>query len=180
MTLTFTEARIQNDNGVWLCLRVGEPAQARKFVMGRNRHLYDLTIKEHRERRSLDANAYCWLLIGKLSSALCILPKEVCRQYIPDVGGNFEIVPIRSDSLDRWDKLWCDGHDGRMTQDMGPCRGIPGYHNVRLYFGSSDYDTAQMSRLIDMIVEDCKDQGIETLPPDKLALLKEDWDAQRN
>lgn len=41
--------------------------------------------------------------------------------------------------------------------------------------GSSTYDTAQMSRLIDLIVQDCREQGIETLPPDKLAGMMEEW-----
>ena len=43
------------------------------------------------------------------------------------------------------------------------------------YIGSSDYDTAQMSRLIDLIVQDCKAQGIETLTPDKLDAMKVKW-----
>ena len=47
--------------------------------------------------------------------------------------------------------------------------------NVTLYYGSSTYDTKQMSRLIDNIVQDCQAVGIETLTPDKLALLLEEW-----
>ena len=43
------------------------------------------------------------------------------------------------------------------------------------FHGSSTYDTAQMSKLIDNIVSDCKALGIETLTPDKLDLLKEGW-----
>lgn len=43
------------------------------------------------------------------------------------------------------------------------------------YHGSSTYDTAQMSRLIDNIVQDCKALGIETMTPDKLSILKEEW-----
>ena len=48
--------------------------------------------------------------------------------------------------------------------------------NVVLYYGSSTFDTQQMSRLIDGLVQDCRALGLETLPPDKLALLKEAWD----
>lgn len=180
MTLTFTDARIENyggsdQRGVWLCLKVNEQAPARQFVMKKQNRLYDAEIKQHREKRSLDANAYFWLLAGKLSAALQIPPMEIYRQYIPDVGDNFEIVPVHEEDMDHWNRLWTDGHDGRMTVDMGPCRKITGYHNVKCYFGSSDYDSAQMARLIDMIVDDCKAQGVETLPPDKLAILKEEW-----
>lgn len=52
---------------------------------------------------------------------------------------------------------------------------LPGCVNVTLYYGSSTYDTKQMSRLIDNIVQDCQAVGIETLTPDKLALLVEEW-----
>lgn len=44
------------------------------------------------------------------------------------------------------------------------------------YYGSSDFDRAQMSRLIDNLMWDCEAVGVETLPPDKVALLKEDWE----
>ena len=40
---------------------------------------------------------------------------------------------------------------------------------------AGDYDTAQMSRLIDLIAQDCKSQGIETLTPDKLDAMKVKW-----
>lgn len=136
---------------------------------------YDIEIKEHREKRSLDANAYCWVLIGKLAAKLKSTPDEVYRHYIPDIGGNYSIVPVRADRLEYWEKIWCSGHIGRMVKDIGPCRTLDGYNNVISYIGSSDYDTAQMSRLIDLIVQDCKDQGIETLTPDKLDAMKSKW-----
>lgn len=52
---------------------------------------------------------------------------------------------------------------------------IPECTNVQLFYGSSAYDTAQMSRLIDNIVQECKAQGIETMPTEKLDRLKEMW-----
>lgn len=60
MNLTFDDAKIQMDGGVWLCLKVKEPATARSFVMEKNAALYDCEVKRHREKRSMDANAYCW------------------------------------------------------------------------------------------------------------------------
>lgn len=132
-------------------------------------------IKKFRERRSLNANAYAWVMIGKLAAKLHITPDEVYRQYIPDVADNFVIQPVREDMIERWNDIWCSDHIGRMTDDLGPCRKTEGYHNIRCYLGSSDYDTAQMSRLIELIVEDCKEQGIETLPPNELLRMTEEW-----
>lgn len=160
--------------GEWLCIRT--PAARNILESLEPGKKYDFEVKPHREKRSLDANAYCWVLIGKLSAKLGIPPKEVYRQYIPDVGGNYHVIPIREELLDAWDKQWTDGHDGRLTVDMGPCRTAKGYHNIKTYFGSSDYDTRQMSRLIDLIVQDCKERGIETLTPKELDAMKSRWD----
>lgn len=50
---------------------------------------------------------------------------------------------------------------------------------IRAYYGSSTYNTKRMSRLIDMIVEDCKELGIETLTPQQLDAMKERWKCTR-
>lgn len=46
------------------------------------------------------------------------------------------------------------------------------------YYGSSTYDTRQMSQLIDSLVQDCKALDIETMAPDKLAAMMEAWNAE--
>jgi hypothetical protein len=138
----------------------------------------DLDIKRPRKKRSLDANAYCWKLIGKLAEATRLSPEEVYRSHIRDVGGNYEVVPLRKEAVETWTKNW--GHNGLgwVCDILGDCRKTPGYVNVVTYYGSSVYDPAQMSRLIDHIIQDCKGLGIETLPPAEVERLKEDWRAK--
>jgi hypothetical protein len=55
----------------------------------------------------------------------------------------------------------------------------PGKVDVMLYYGSSTYDSAQMGRLIDLIIEECKQNDIEYLPPEKLAAMLGEWDEQK-
>ena len=164
-------------DGTWLCLRVPSPAVAKQvcetFAQDK---MHELILKKRTRARSLDANAYFWVLVGKLAAKLRIRPDEIYRQYVPDVGDNFEIVPIQKEHIEDWDRMWCAGHIGRLTDDLGECRNIPGYHYIRCYFGQSDYDTAQMSRLIDMVVQDCKAQGIETMTPEELRKLVSQWE----
>ena len=50
---------------------------------------------------------------------------------------------------------------------------------IQAYYGSSGYDTKEMGRLIDGVIDECKELGIETLPPDKVALLKEEWGCEK-
>ena len=162
-----------DSDGEWLSIRARGAKQFCESLDPNKK--YDVDIKEHREKRSLDANAYCWVLIGKLAAKLRVPPNDVYRQYIQDIGGNYTIVPVKEDRTDHWERIWCSGHVGRMVKDLGPCRTLDGYHNIMSYIGSSDYDTAQMSRLIDLIVQDCKEHGIETLTPDKLDAMKVKW-----
>lgn len=133
-----------------------------------------IKIGKHRKKRSLDANAYCFVLIGKLAEKLGLTKEEVYRAAIKEIGGNYEIVCVQNKAVESL----CDGWErnglGWQTDTM-PSK-IEGCTNVLLYYGSSTYDTAQMSRLIDNIVEECKEQGIETKNPDELHSLLEQWE----
>lgn len=140
----------------------------------KNIHEYDLTILKRRKKRSLDANAYCWSLIGKLAQKLKMKNIDVYRQYIRETG-SFTIVPVKEDKIDKWEQIWEGNGIGWLCEDLGSCRNIKGYRNIKCYYGSSAYDSREMAHLIDMIVADCKDQGIETLPPDEIERLKTMW-----
>lgn len=136
--------------------------------------LYTIRIEKARKRRSLDANAYAWVLIGKLARVLKMKPVDVYRNIIAD-GGNYTIVPIRDDGIAEWVSQWEACGAGWICEDMGPCRNIQGYHNVRCFRGSSRFDSKQMSHFIDMIKQECDEQGIETMTPAELEDLKKTW-----
>ena len=148
--------------------------EAKKFTGEMKDRKYVLEIHEYRQRRSLDANAYCWLLLGKLSAKLGIPADQLYREAIQDVGDNFYIMPIRDNAVERWVAIWQHNGIGWICENLGPSK-IDGYTNVLNYYGSSVYDKAQMARLIDIIVDECKEQGIETLTPEELARLREEW-----
>jgi hypothetical protein len=136
--------------------------------------LYNLEVKEYRKKRSLDANAYAWVLIHKLAEAMRLTPEEVYLQEILNVGNNFTPMCVREQDVERFKKSWQANGLGWPVKDLGPSQ-VPGCRNLMAYHGSSTYDTVQMSRLIDNLVQDCKSLDIETMTPDKLALLKEAW-----
>lgn len=68
--------------------------------------LYDLEVKEHREKRSLDANAYAWVLIGKLAQAMGIPPLDVYLSAIRGIGGNYEVLPVREEAVESFRRIW--------------------------------------------------------------------------
>ena len=135
--------------------------------------LLDIEAKKHRNKRSLDANAYCWVLCEKLAIKMDITKEEVYKQEIMMVGKSV-IVPIKNEEVEYFKSAWENKGLGYICESLGNSK-IAGYENLRLYYGSSSYNTKDMSRLIDSIVEDCKLQGIETATPEELARLKEAW-----
>lgn len=136
---------------------------------------YAVEIKAWREKRSLDANAYCWNLIGALSEKLNIPPADIYRGMIRDVGGNTEVVCVKESAAEKLCGGWGHNGIGWLTETF-PSK-IEGCVNVILYYGSSTYDTAQMSRLIDLVVEECKARGIETRTPKELENMLNLWEA---
>lgn len=133
----------------------------------------EYTITKTRKKRSLDANAYLWVLIGKISAAEGIPPDEVYRNAIREAG-EFTPLPIRADALNEFARIW-ETHGKGWFVDVLDDSKLKGYKLIRAYNGSSTYDTRQMSRLIDYVVQDAKALDIETLTDRELSLLKEGW-----
>jgi hypothetical protein len=134
---------------------------------------YSLEIKEKKKKRSLDSNSYAWCLMDKLAAKTGIPKVDIYRSYIREIGGNSDILCIQNVSLEHFCKLWEVGHIGRFTDTL-PSK-LPDCTNVIVYYGSSDYDQPTMCRLIDMVVQDCAIQGIETLTPAELAAMNAAW-----
>ena len=135
---------------------------------------YVLTIKEKKKRRSLDANAYAWMLIGKIAEAKHITKTEVYRNAIRDIGGVSDVISIKKAALQRLQEEWNKNGIGWQVEDIGSK--IPGWTNVILYYGSSSYDTSQMADLIDSLIQDAKALGIETRTPEEINSLLEEYD----
>lgn len=131
-------------------------------------------VKRTRKKRSLDANAYAWVLIDKLAEALRYTKEQVYRDAVKDIGGNSDTVCVKAAAAEKLCSAWAKKGLGWQA-DIFDSK-IPGCKNIVLYYGSSVYDTRQMSLLIDSLIQDCKALGIETLPPHKLAAMLEGWE----
>ena len=132
-----------------------------------------LKIKKFSKKRSLDANAYCWVLISKLAEKLNIPKEDIYRNAIKEIGGNSDTVCVQEKAVNSLCDAWQKNGIGWQT-DTFPSK-IAGCTNVILYYGSSTYDSVQMCRLINSIVEDCKTLGIETKSKEELDSLLRQW-----
>lgn len=125
--------------------------------------------EKYREKRSLDANAYLWVLLQKMAEALYTDKWSVYLQMLKKYG-QFTYIVVKPSAVDAVKKQW------RESEEIGEIN-VNGANAVQMlcYYGSSTYDTKEMSVLIDGVVDECKDLGIETLPPDELRIMKERW-----
>ncbi len=126
-------------------------------------------IKQYRQKRSLDANAYMWVLLSKMAAALNTTKDKLYLEVL-DRYGVFTHVVVKPSAVNRVKAEW------RIVRDLGAVN-VNGNQGVQLqcYFGSSTYSTKEMAVLLDGIVSECKDMDIETLPPEELKKLKEAW-----
>ena len=135
---------------------------------------YNIEIKQYRKKRSLDANAYMWTLCDKISQVVPETTKEdVYRDAIHHVGV-FEIFPLKDDDVERWIERWQTNGNGWISEVLHKAK-TPGYTIVISYYGSSTYNTKEMSRLIDNVVMTAKDCGVETMTPDEIERMKAAW-----
>lgn len=133
-----------------------------------------LKLDRYRQRRSLDANAYFWVLADKLASKTGVGKAEIYREAIRYIGGNAEMVCVKEEAAEKLRRGWEHNGLGWVT-DAVPSK-LEGCVNVILYYGSSTYDREQMSRLIDNIVQDCRAVGIQVMTPDEIANMMDRWE----
>lgn len=179
MKIEFENCKIVQEEDCWIAFKPKDAKKARAFAFGYDKDKkWMLEIKEKKEKRSLDANSYCWALIDKLSEYTGISKVEIYKSAIKDIGGVSTIVCVQNKALDGLASAWGSKGIGWVYDRLESKK--EGCTNVILYYGSSVYDTKQMARLIDHIIQDCKTVGIETLPPYKLVTMLEEWDGKTN
>ena len=172
-TISFREIKLE---GGCLIIRPEREdlGKAMAVVRKHKDRLYDLEVKEHRKKRSLDANAYAWVLINKIADALRITPVEIYRQAILNVAGNYEIIPVKEEAATHFKQVWEAQGLGWPCVDMGKSK-IAGYRNLRAYYGSSTYSTSQMAQLIENLLQDCRALDIEVKSEEEIASLMGAW-----
>ena len=134
--------------------------------------LLSITAKKYRKKRSLDANAYCWVIMTQIANhpEVKSSKEEVYEEMLQKYGYLYQdengYIPITV-------KVGVD-----MSKIVGHWKFYKSNGRFDSYLmikGSSEYNTAEMSHFIDMVVQEAKDLGIETLPPNELERMKQSW-----
>lgn len=133
-----------------------------------------VSMKKYRKKRSLDANAYYWQLISKLADAVGIskphLHNIMLRKYgqTECIDGKLVYVVVPDDDKGIEIANEAETYHIRPTSEVKTSADGGAFRTYIMLRGSSTYDAKEMSVLIDGLVEECKEQGIETLPPERL------------
>ena len=130
--------------------------------------VYDVKIDKHREKRSLNANAYLWKLVTEIGNVLNKSKEEVYLQMLIDYGQS-EMVSILSE-------IDVKGYFKYYKLAGTSILNGKEFNHYKIYKGSSEYDTKEMSILLNGVVQEAKNLGIKTKDDIELERLVEEWD----
>lgn len=158
-----------------------DPEAGRIFDEYKSREI-EITVEIPRKKRSLNANAYMWELCTKIADKLSDegtlhTKEDVYREAVRQVGV-FRDIPMLTEGAETLQKAWQMHGTGWITEIVDYLTGNIGYL-VRLYYGSSTYNTKQMSRLINCLIQDCDSLGIDHRTPEEINNMLSLWEQER-
>ena len=134
-----------------------------------------IEIKKKRNRRSLDANSYCWVLCDKIAKELSkesiVTKEEIYKDAILQIG-RFEPVIVTEVAYENFKRIWENQGLGFLVQEVSHKDKCV---RINCYYGSSTYDTKEMSLLINLLVDLAKKYDIETKTETEINSLLDSW-----
>lgn len=145
----------------------------------------EIIIKEKKHKRSLDANSYYWVLEGKLADALRISKAHLHNILLSRYGQIFTIegrtayfeIPETEESQRTMEESTT--LHLRPTCELTEIDGVT-YRTYQMLRGSHTYDTTEMAILIDGLVSECKEQGIETATPEEIERMLAAYEQEKH
>lgn len=142
----------------------------------KNENKLNIELKKYRNPRSLDANKYFWKLLQEVCDYKDIDTIEDYKRRVKELG-IFKQFKIMTQDVKTFEKIWTDRGIAWFCEIVDTTYiGDTEFKIINAYYGSSSYNSKQMSRLIDNLVQDCKAVGIETKPQAEIDSLLKQWD----
>jgi hypothetical protein len=141
----------------------GKPQEIIQWLFSQDREK-TFTVKERKKKRSLTQNAYYWVLNDKLSAALRMSREETHRHLLCSYAPCVVMTLLKAVPLGDYFDYYEVFAEGKMNGKE--------YNHVRIYKGSSKMDSTEFARLLDGTIQECEQQGIQTLTPREIAELK--------
>lgn len=125
-------------------------------------------LKEYKEKRSLNANNYYWELVTQLGNVLKMDKEDLHFQLLQKYGQSEMISVVADVDMKNYLKYYAEAGESNLNGKT--------FKHYKVYKGSSEMDSKEMSILINGLVEECHIQGIETKTPAEINSLLERWD----
>lgn len=172
--------KIQNISRDWqtgqflITFAINEASAINEIESLKDLEMLNIEAKKYRAKRSLDANAYAWVLFTKIAEVVRSSKDEIYENMLQKYGYLYKdddghvTVTVRADV----DMSKVQGH-WKFYKSNGK------FSSYLMIKGSSEYDTAEMAKFIDAVVLEAKELGIETAPPDEIERMKALWQSAR-
>ena len=130
----------------------------------------NIDIKQFREGRSKDANALLWACIGEIAATLRTDKWSVYLLMLKRYG-QYTYICVPPQAVDMVKRQW------REVEEIGDIK-INGRDAIQLlcYYGSSTYDTKQFSALLDGVISEMKEMGLQTPTSEEMRRSLEEWE----
>lgn len=129
-----------------------------------------IKIDKYRERRSLNANNYAWKLLTEIGNATRSDKEAVYLKMLKRYGQSEMISALAHIPIGKYVKYYEEAGESRLNGKL--------FKHYKVFKGSSEFDTREMSIFLDGVVGEAEDLGIQTMTPNELANLKSLWREQ--
>lgn len=127
----------------------------------------NIELKKPSKHRSLNSNNYAWHLISEIADKMRMDKEDVYFQMLKSYGKSDMISVLSEIDISKFIKYYEKAGETILNGKD--------FTHYKVYTGTSEYDNKQMSIFIDGVVQEAKNLGIETLTPDELSMLKDEW-----
>lgn len=144
----------------------------------KNENKLNIELKKYRQKRSLDANAYCWVLCDNIAKELSddgsiVTKEQVYKDAILQIG-TFQPMIIEEKAFEDFKRIWGKQGLGFLVREVSRKDKCV---KVQAYYGSSTYNTKEMSLLIELLVQQAKELNIEIKPQAEIDSLLSSWNS---
>jgi len=160
------------DNSVNLTFKCGKSILP--YIESIKTEEISLEIKPFYPKRSLTQNSYMWSLLNHLAEVLNNTAENIYKELIRDYGVK-DYILVKNEAVDELNKRWSSKGIGWFTEVLRKGK-VDGTTTIIVYYGSSSYNSKEMSRLVDAVIENCEENNIPTLTRDNFLKLRNEND----
>ncbi len=124
-------------------------------------------IDKYKEKRSLNVNNYAWKLLTEIANIIRESKETVYLDMLKRYGQSEIISVLAHIPIGEYIKYCEEAGESTLNGKV--------FKHYKVYKGSSEFDTREMSIFIDGIVSEAQELGIDTKTPDEIANLKSLW-----